>query len=46
MGIGNPEALKFDLQGYWSRRVDQEHRVVYRVVGGKIQILSCRFHYK
>jgi len=44
-GIGKPEALKHELQGWWSRRIDDEHRLVYRIEGDEIQILSCRFHY-
>ena len=49
-GLGKPEALKHGLQGYWSRRIDHEHRLVYRVEGkrGKDQkctIIQCRFHY-
>ncbi|EKE10044.1 MAG: addiction module antitoxin [uncultured bacterium] len=45
-GTGKPEPLKFDLSGCWSRRIDQEHRIVYSVEDKKIRILSCRFHYK
>jgi len=44
-GIGKPEPLKRDLAGCWSRRIDQTHRLVYRVDAEKIEILSCRFHY-
>ena len=44
-GIGKPEPLKHELSGCWSRRIDQEHRLVYEVVGNKIRILSCRLHY-
>lgn len=44
-GIGKPEPLKYHLAGCWSRRIDQEHRVVYLVKEDKIKILSCRFHY-
>ena len=44
-GTGQPEALKHDLSGCWSRRIDQEHRLVYEVLGDKIRILACRFHY-
>ena len=44
-GTGKPEPLKGDLAGYWSRRIDREHRLVYRVVGDDLEILSCRFHY-
>ena len=45
-GIGKPEPLKHNLQGYWSRRIDKENRLVYKVERGDIQIASCRFHYK
>ena len=49
-GIGKPEALKGDFQGWWSRRIDQEHRLVYRVTGKGdnqvIEILQCRGHYE
>lgn len=44
-GIGKPEALRGDLQGYWSRRIDWEHRLVYCVLDGRIQVLACRYHY-
>jgi len=44
-GIGKPEPLKYDLAGYWSRRIDQEHRLVYKVVGEDLQIYACRYHY-
>lgn len=44
-GIGKPEPLKHDLQGYWSRRIDDEHRLVYRVRNEAIEIISCRHHY-
>jgi toxin YoeB len=44
-GIGKPEPLKRDLAGCWSRRIDQIHRLVYRVDAEKIEILSCRHHY-
>jgi toxin YoeB len=44
-GTGKPEPLKYDLSGCWSRRIDQEHRIVYSVDDEKIRILSCRFHY-
>lgn len=45
-GIGKPEALRGDLSGFWSRRIDQEHRLVYRVRGDTVEILSCRYHYR
>jgi len=44
-GIGKPEALKHELAGCWSRRIDQEHRLVYEVLEDKIRILACRDHY-
>ena len=44
-GTGKPEALRGDLQGYWSRRIDRAHRLVYRISGGNIQVLACRYHY-
>ena len=44
-GIGQPERLKHDLADCWSRRIDQEHRLVYEVLDSKIRILACRFHY-
>jgi len=45
-GLGKPEALKFDLSGCWSRRINQQHHLVYRVVDNEVQIISCRYHYK
>jgi toxin YoeB len=44
-GTGKPEPLKHELSGCWSRRIDQEHRVVYEVKDEKIRILACRYHY-
>ena len=44
-GKGKPEPLKYDLAGFWSRRIDREHRLVYRVENKEILIYSCRFHY-
>jgi toxin YoeB len=44
-GIGNPEPLKQALQGYWSRRVDSEHRLVYTIIEEDLVIISCRYHY-
>lgn len=48
-GLGKPEPLKHDLQGYWSRRITLQDRLVYRVVGAssnqQIQIIQCRYHY-
>ena len=43
-GIGNPELLKHDLQGFWSRRIDKEHRLVYSVDQNEILIVACRYH--
>ena len=44
-GIGKPEPLKHVLAGYWSRRIDQEHRLVYRVERHDILIAQMRYHY-
>ncbi|MDX1701986.1 MAG: Txe/YoeB family addiction module toxin [Melioribacteraceae bacterium] len=49
-GIGKPEPLKYSLKGYWSRRINQEHRLVYKVSGKKgvdqkCIIIQCRYHY-
>ncbi|MGF1589295.1 MAG: Txe/YoeB family addiction module toxin [Pleurocapsa sp.] len=44
-GIGKPESLKEDLSGYWSRRIDETNRLVYRVDDEYIKIISCRYHY-
>ncbi|ELR96881.1 Txe/YoeB family addiction module toxin [Gloeocapsa sp. PCC 73106] len=44
-GIGKPEPLKSNLSGYWSRRITDEHRLVYRVNDSEIIIISCKFHY-
>ncbi|MBN2213991.1 MAG: Txe/YoeB family addiction module toxin [Bacteroidales bacterium] len=44
-GLGKPEPLKYKYQGCWSRRINQEHRLVYKVLDNEIIILSCRFHY-
>ena len=50
-GIGKPEPLRHQLKGYWSRRISQEHRLVYKISGSKrvdqvCTVLLCRFHYK
>lgn len=45
-GIGKPEPLKYWLSGYWSRRITDEHRLVYRVTDTEVRIAACRFHYK
>lgn len=44
-GLGKPEPLKQNLRGFWSRRMTREHRLVYRVAAGVLQIAQCRFHY-
>ena len=44
-GIGKPESLKYGLSDYWSRRIDQEHRLVYKVEGDICEILQCKGHY-
>jgi toxin YoeB len=43
--VGKAEALRFNYTGFWSRRIDEEHRLIYRVVEDEIQIAKCRFHY-
>ena len=44
-GIGKPEPLKGNLSGWWSRRIDIEHRLVYKIENKNIIVLQCRFHY-
>ncbi|MGR3343079.1 MAG: Txe/YoeB family addiction module toxin [Paracoccaceae bacterium] len=44
-GTGKPEPLKGDLSGYWSRRINREHRLVYRATPGALVIIQCRYHY-
>ncbi|SKB03663.1 Txe/YoeB family addiction module toxin [Aeromicrobium choanae] len=44
-GIGKPEPLKHGFQGYWSRRITDEHRLVYKVDGDDVRIAACRYHY-
>ena len=44
-GIGKPEALKHGFHGYWSRRITDEQRLVYKIVGDEIRIAACRYHY-
>lgn len=44
-GIGDPEPLKHNWSGYWSRRIDREHRLVYKVTDNAIIIVQCRYHY-
>ena len=45
-GIGKPEPLKYELKGYWSRRITDEHRLVYKVNDDAVTIVGCRFHYE
>ena len=45
-GIGKPEPLKDDLSGYWSRRIDDANRIVYKIEGGMIKIVQCGSHYR
>ncbi|MDZ7741666.1 MAG: Txe/YoeB family addiction module toxin [Bacteroidota bacterium] len=44
-GIGKPEPLKYKYKGFWSRRIDGEHRLIYKFKENKILIAKCRFHY-
>lgn len=44
-GIGKPEPLKHNLSGFWSRRIDEEHRLVYSVQDDTILVAQCRYHY-
>lgn len=44
-GIGKPEPLKGNFSGWWSRRIDESNRLVYRIVNGQIEIAQCRSHY-
>ncbi len=44
-GIGKPEPLKGELSGYWSRRINDEHRLVYTVRADNVVIIACRYHY-
>ena len=44
-GTGKPEPLRGDLAGFWSRRIDREHRLVYRVRGETLESVACRYHY-
>lgn len=45
-GQGKPEPLRGNLKGFWSRRIDREHRLVYRVSQASVEIAACRFHYE
>ena len=44
-GIGKPEPLKHKYKGFWSRRIDSEHRLIYKIEEDEIWIIKCRFHY-
>ena len=44
-GIGDPEPLRHNWSGYWSRRIDREHRLVYKVTQDSLTIAQCRYHY-
>ena len=44
-GIGNPEPLRHELGGYWSRRITKEHRLVYKIEDGLCVVVQCRYHY-
>lgn len=44
-GLGKPEPLKYSLTGCWSRRINQQHRLVYKVVDDGLQIISCKYNY-
>ncbi len=45
VGVGDPEPLKHNWSGYWSRRIDREHRLVYKVTEDSVIIVQCRYHY-
>jgi toxin YoeB len=45
-GIGKPEPLKHELAGCWSRRITQEHRLVYRVIADRVEYVQARYHYE
>ncbi len=44
-GLGKPEPLKHELRGYWSRRITDEHRLVYEIFEKSVIVISCRYHY-
>ncbi|MFO7678653.1 MAG: Txe/YoeB family addiction module toxin [Chloroflexota bacterium] len=46
VGTGKPEPLKYELKGYWSRRINQEHRLVYTVTDDAVIIIACKYHYE
>lgn len=45
-GLGKPEPLKHGFQGYWSRRINAEHRLIYKVIDNEVRIAACRYHYE
>ncbi|MBQ2315277.1 MAG: Txe/YoeB family addiction module toxin [Treponema sp.] len=45
-GTGKPEPLKHELSGFWSRRITEEHRLVYKVEKDELMIVSCKYHYE
>ena len=45
-GIGKPEPLRYEFSGYWSRRINEEHRLVYTIIGDDLVIVQARYHYK
>jgi toxin YoeB len=45
-GIGKPEPLKHGIQGYWSRRITDEHRLIYKIVDDEIRVAACRYRYE
>lgn len=45
-GLGKPEPLKYELQGFWSRRINDEHRLIYTVTEEEILVAACKYHYK
>ena len=44
-GIGDPEPLRHNWSGYWSRRIDREHRIVYKILDENLIVVQCRYHY-
>ena len=44
-GLGDPEPLRHNWSGYWSRRIDKEHRLVYKVTDDQLYVVQCRYHY-
>ncbi len=45
-GLGKPEPLRHELQGYWSRRINDEHRLIYKVTDDDLIIVACKYHYE